>query len=77
MLHFPGSAFLALYHFLLMIVSIIPLSIGSALTRRRLADQHKYKTMLVWFGWSLLIIFADTLTSFTACKQTLFQSILI
>ncbi len=54
----PDATFFGLYHFLLMITSIIILTIGSALAKRKTTDKEKYKTMLIWFSIALLIIFA-------------------
>ena len=49
--------FFGLIHILLMLIAIIVLTIGSALTKRRKSDEEKYKTMLVWFSLALFIIF--------------------
>ncbi|MBZ4034708.1 hypothetical protein K6T82_08020 [Flavobacterium sp. 17A] len=51
------TAFFGLIHVLLMLISIIFITIGSALAKRRLSDQQKFKTMLVWFSIALIIIF--------------------
>lgn len=50
-------AFFGILHIFLMLVSIILITIGSALAKRKAADQDKFKTMLIWFSIALLIIF--------------------
>ena len=50
-------AFFGLIHIVLMLIAIIFITIGSALTKRKQTDNEKFKTMLVWFSISLLIIF--------------------
>lgn len=52
----PDTVFFGLYHFLLMIVAVVFVTIGSALAKRKPTDQEKYKTMLVWFSITLLLI---------------------
>lgn len=49
--------FFGLIHIFLMLVSIIIITIGSSLAKRRQTDKEKFKTMLIWFGIVLLIIF--------------------
>lgn len=51
------TAFFGLLHILLMLVSVIILTIGSALAKRRLTDHEKFRTMLIWFSIALFIIF--------------------
>ena len=51
------TAFFALIHILLMLAAIVLITIGSALSKRKEVDREKFKTMLVWFFISLLIIF--------------------
>lgn len=50
-------AFFGLLHIFLMLVSIILITIGSALAKRKATDRDKFKTMLLWFSIALLIIF--------------------
>lgn len=56
----PGQdfdlTFYGLLHSLLMLSSIVVLTIGSALAKRKPADKEKFKTMLIWFSIALLII---------------------
>lgn len=54
---YPQTAFFGLYHFLLMIVAVVLVTIGSALAKRKPTDKEKYKTMLMWFSIAILIIF--------------------
>lgn len=50
-------AFFGILHIFLMLVSIILITIGSALAKRKATDRDKFKTMLLWFSIALLIIF--------------------
>ncbi len=51
------ATFFGLIHIALMLIAIILITIGSALAKRKQPDNEKFKTMLVWFSISLLIIF--------------------
>jgi hypothetical protein len=51
------TAFFGLLHIILMLTAIILITIGSALSKRKITDKEKFKTMLVWFSISLIIIF--------------------
>jgi hypothetical protein len=50
-------AFFGLLHISLMLFSIILITIGSALSKRKSTDIDKFKTMLFWFSIALIIIF--------------------
>ncbi|RXK86400.1 hypothetical protein [Filimonas effusa] len=50
-------SFFALIHLLLMLAAIICITIGSAMAKRRAADQLKFRTMLYWFVFALVLIF--------------------
>lgn len=50
------TAFFGLIHIILMLTAIILITIGSALSKRKTTDNEKFKTMLVWFLISLIII---------------------
>lgn len=50
-------AFFGLIHIFLMLIAIIVITIGSATSKRKATDRGKYKTMLVYFSISLIIIF--------------------
>lgn len=50
------TAFFGLLHIILMLTAIILITIGSALSKRKITDKEKFKTMLVWFSISLIII---------------------
>jgi hypothetical protein len=54
---YTDTSFFGLYHIVLMILSVVLVTIGSALAKRKNTDNEKYKTMLVWFSVSLIIIF--------------------
>lgn len=49
--------FFGLIHIILMLTAIVLVTIGSALSKRKQTDIEKFKTMLIWFSVSLLIIF--------------------
>lgn len=51
------SLFFGLIHITLMLTGIILITIGSALAKRRATDKAKFKTLLIWYSISLLIIF--------------------
>lgn len=51
-----NGLFFGLIHIGLMMTSVIFVTIGSALAKRKNADKEKYKTMLIWFSFTLLII---------------------
>ncbi len=59
-LHKMDIAFFGLIHIVLMLTAIIVITLGSALTKRKQTDNEKFRTMLVWFLISLLIIFIAT-----------------
>lgn len=52
-----NTAFFGLYHFLLMLISVILITFGSALAKRKPTDKAKFKTVLLWFCLALLVIF--------------------
>lgn len=49
--------FFGLIHIFLMFFSIILITVGSAISKRKPTDKEKFKTMLVWFTIALIIIF--------------------
>jgi hypothetical protein len=51
------TTFFGLIHIFLMLSAIIIITIGSALSKRKITDKDKFKTMLVWFSIALLLIF--------------------
>ncbi|PWB27985.1 hypothetical protein [Flavobacterium sp. HTF] len=52
-----NTLFFGLIHFVLMLIAIIVITIGSAAAKRKTVDEDKFKTMLIWFSIALLIIF--------------------
>ncbi|MGA9637867.1 hypothetical protein [Flavobacterium sp.] len=56
-IHNLDSAFFGLLHIILMLTAIILITVGSALSKRKTTDKEKFKTMLIWFLVTLLIIF--------------------
>ncbi len=51
------TTFFSLIHIFLMLLAIVLLTVGSSLTKRKLKDKEKFKTMLIWFSIAILIIF--------------------
>jgi hypothetical protein len=51
------AVFFGLIHITLMVLSVVLVTIGSALAKRKQTDREKFKTMLTWFSIVLLIIF--------------------
>ncbi|WP_228375804.1 hypothetical protein [Chryseobacterium taiwanense] len=49
--------FFGLIHIFLMLFSIILITIGSAVSKRKETDKERFKTMLIYFLIALLIIF--------------------
>lgn len=49
--------FFGLLHIILMLTAITLITIGSALSKRKTTDKEKFRTMLLWFSVSLVIIF--------------------
>jgi hypothetical protein len=56
-IHVWEVSFFGIIHSLLMITSVVLVTIGSALTKRKKTDREQYKTMLIWFCAALFIIF--------------------
>lgn len=50
-------AFFGLLHIILMLTAIVLITVGSAFSKRKEGDKAKFKTMLIWFSISLIIIF--------------------
>jgi hypothetical protein len=50
------TLFFGLIHITLMVTSVVIITIGSALAKRKGDDREKFKTMLVWFTIGLIII---------------------
>lgn len=51
------AAFFGVVHVGIMFVSIVVITIGSALAKRKSTDREKFKTMGIWFSVALLLIF--------------------
>ena len=50
-------SFFGLIHITLMFTAIMIITISSALSKRKVKDSEKFRTMLVWFTVALIIIF--------------------
>ncbi|NJB83360.1 hypothetical protein [Wenyingzhuangia aestuarii] len=50
------TTFFGIIHLILMLVAIVVITIGSALSKRKATDLEKFKTMLLWFSIALFII---------------------
>ena len=57
--------FFGLLHPLLMLVSIIIITIGSAKAKRETSDTKKFKTILIWYSIGLFILFLAIPWSFS------------
>lgn len=51
------AAFFGILHILFMLTSIVLITIGSALAKRKPTDLDKFKTILIWFSVALFLIF--------------------
>ncbi len=62
--------FFSLIHIALMFAAIVVLTVGSAMAKRQATDRQKFRTMLVWFIFALVIILiAPTLALFPVGKK--------
>lgn len=48
--------FFGLIHMILMLISITLITIGSAVSKRKLSDKEKFRSMLVYYGIALILI---------------------
>jgi len=53
----PEMIFYGIIHIVLMLTATVLLTIGSALAKRKPTDKEKFRTMLIWFSITLIIIF--------------------
>lgn len=53
----PEMAFFAIGHILVMLLSIVIITIGSALAKRKVTDREKFRTMMRYYAIALLLIF--------------------
>jgi hypothetical protein len=51
------AVFFGMTHMLLMFASVVVITLGSAFSKRAVADRDKFRIMLTWFSITLLIIF--------------------
>ena len=56
-MHILDTAFFGVVHITLMLTSIVLITIGSSLAKRKTQDTQKHQTLLTWFSIALLIIF--------------------
>ena len=49
--------FFSVIHAVLMLLSIVLITIGSAMAKRKATDREKFRTMALWYTVALLIIF--------------------
>jgi hypothetical protein len=50
-------SFFGMIHSTLMLLAIVIVTIGSAMAKRKETDKEKFRIMLVWYSFALLIIF--------------------
>jgi len=55
--HMREIRFFGMEHVTMMSIAIILLTIGSIKVKKKLTDQEKFKTMLIWYSIVLVIIF--------------------
>ena len=55
--HMREIRFFGMEHITMMVVAVTVVTMGSNLSKRKSADREKFKTMGIWFGIGLLIIF--------------------
>ena len=51
------SLFFGVIHVSVMLGAIVLITIGSVLAKRQAVDSTKFRTMLIWYSMSLLVIF--------------------
>ena len=54
--HQRGIRFFGMEHSVMMLVSIILITIGSAIAKRQPTDKQKFKTIAIWYCIALIII---------------------
>lgn len=54
---YMDALFFDVIHFALMLAAVTLLTIGSAVAKRKPTDKEKFRTMLLWFSLTLLLIF--------------------
>ena len=50
------ATFFGIIHILVMLTAIVIITIGSALAKRTISDNGKFKTILIWYGIALVLI---------------------
>lgn len=50
-------AFFGLLHSSLMLVAVVCITIGSAISKRKQTDRERFRVMLIWFSAALILIF--------------------
>lgn len=50
------TVFYGVIHFLLMLIAVIMVTIGSSLAKRKPTDKEKFKTILFWYSSAIVII---------------------
>jgi cytochrome bd-type quinol oxidase subunit 2 len=51
-----AASFFPVIHVLLMLIAIVMLTAGSAMTKRKKSDREKFETMAIWFSISIILI---------------------
>lgn len=54
---FTEHTFFKYIHIALMILSVVLITIGSSIAKRKTLDKDKFQTMLIWFSIALAVIF--------------------
>jgi len=63
--HLREIRFFGLEHITMMVIAILLLTVGSIKVKRRESDHEKFKTMLIWYSITLLIIFLSISWAFS------------
>lgn len=57
--HERDIRFFGMEHSLMMLISVVGVTIGSMLAKRKDNDAAKFRTMAIWYGVALLVILAN------------------
>ena len=49
--------FFGMIHIFLMLFSIVLITVGSSVAKRKASDRDRFKTMLIWYSMALVLIF--------------------
>ncbi|MVN89817.1 hypothetical protein [Mucilaginibacter aquatilis] len=67
--HITDPVFFGVIHITLMLLAVVLVTLGSAMAKRKSSDSEKSKTMYIWFGVALLVIFVAIPWPFSPLAQ--------